>query len=150
MNMEREQPPSLKRRAFTALKTIVTLELKNKEEAREGLVESCQDADGPMQSTHDTTRQTSGWLMNAFSLQDNKILTALEILDQNVNTEPPNDNIIGRILTYEDLQLTREDDDENDYFFSVPDALGGREFRIDGNTYLTLSIESPILKSVTN
>ncbi len=138
----------LEQNLLRELGIVLAMEFQEKQQNRDDLLLICQDANGPMQSTHDTTRQASGWLLNALYLYDIKIQKAFETLIRSINERTNNENNFGYVLTFEELHLTKELDDKNDFFFSVPEGLGGREFSFDGDTYLTISTQSKILKSL--
>lgn len=129
------------------LRDIIAQKLQINSQAREGLIKSCQEADGPMQSTHDTTRQANGWLANALFSLDMRTERALEELSEAIDPTTMREGNLGRIFTHEDLGMKKETEEEINFFFSVPDGLGGHLLEVNGNIYFTLSINTPILKS---
>lgn len=65
-------------------------------------MESCRDADGPMQSTYGTTKQSSAWLFNDFCQTDQRKVSSIKELQSHIQGDDP---FLGKFFTYQGLGM---------------------------------------------
>jgi len=112
------------------------------------LAEQAKNADGPWQSASDTSRRQNSWLANSLLQQLDWQDLALQKTQDIITTklkDPTKRVSIGTILRLKEKNL-----EENLTFFCVEEGLGGRELLVDGETYITISQNTKIVRDINN
>ena len=102
----------------------------------------------PWQSASDTSRRQNSWLANSLLQQLDWQDLALQKTQDIITTklkDPTKRVSIGTILRLKEKNL-----EENLTFFCVEEGLGGRELLVDGETYITISQNTKIVRDINN
>lgn len=110
------------------------------------LSNQAKDADGPWQSTSDTSKKQNSWLANSLLQQSDRQYLALQKTQDAINTKSKDQTRKVSIGTI--LRLKEDYEEEDTILFCVEEGLGGQELSIDGETYTTISLNANLIKDI--
>lgn len=101
------------------------------------------DADGPWQSTYDTTKKEQAWLSNSLDRQ----IEQLEISLRNFLELTKNEKELNTVVSVGSIIRTRNcQTNICEWFVLVSGGIGGRNLKVESEEIMTISTESKLGK----